>query len=555
MLLSLKIENYALIKHCEIDFENNFSAITGETGAGKSILLGALALAMGQRADSNVLMDKQKKCVIEAVFEVKKEFEKIFEDNDADYEPQSIFRREILPNGKSRAFVNDTPVRSGFIRELADRLIDIHSQSSTTKLRDGVFQLELVDTMVENKDFLNQYRKIYKNYRDLCSEIDELTAQRSEAEKERSYNEFIFEELKNAKLKKDEQEELEKESELMCHSEQIKTFLSECIEIVDNESENSVLSYLGEVKNKLSKIAPYAEILRQSLERTQSAIIEIGDILSDMRTYNDGLFFDQEKMDQIDTRLDTIYNLERKHNVQSVAELLEIEKSLQEKLDLNNNTDAILKQKQEQKELCVKQLESLSEQIHEQRLKAANLICQSVKEPLCSMKMKDAVLKIEFVKSPTFNENGCESVCFLFSANKTKDNSLCELGKVISGGELSRLMLAIKSVVAECFEMPTMIFDEIDSGISGDVASKAGEIMKKIGRRHQVIVISHLAQVVAKADNQYKVYKQDDGEQTVSNIEHLDKKQRIEEIALMLSDGRLSKAALANAEQLLNYKQ
>ncbi|MDO5759700.1 MAG: DNA repair protein RecN [Bacteroidota bacterium] len=552
MLVSLKIENYALIKECEISFPNGFVAITGETGAGKSILLGALSLVLGQRADVNVLMDKEKKCIVEAVFETKEDLKSIFETNDIDYDTTSYFRREILPSGKSRAFVNDTPVQLPILKQFADKLIDIHSQSSTSQLKDSAFQLSLLDSMAQNKEILNSYQNTYRKYENLLSEIEGLEKQKSENLKEYSYNEFLFNELDKANLNnKNEQEELENEIELLSNAEQIKEGLYYCLNLLDNNEESNTLLYLNNVKHQLSKIQSHSETLNNLYNRVDSAFIELKDIFEELNDYNETLNFDNDKLQADNERLDLIYSLEKKHNVLSIKELQDIKTSLSEKLFFVDNVSNIIEEKEKDKKLYLKELEDLSKKLHKQRSEVATLMEKNILPLLKSMAMQDAVLKIEVEENKEFTLYGRDSVTFLFAANKTKDNKLSPINKVISGGELSRLMLAIKAVVAENFALPTMIFDEIDTGISGDVAAKAGEIMLQLGKKHQVITITHLVQVAAKAIEQLKVYKQRKGEETFSNIVILSQEERINEIAQMLSDGKESKESINLAKKLL----
>lgn len=555
MLLSLKIENYALIKECEITFPGGFIAITGETGAGKSILLGALSLLLGQRADVNVLMDKEKKCIVEAVFETNKSLQPIFEDNDIDYDTQSYFRREILPSGKSRAFINDTPVQLPTLKLFANKLIDIHSQSSTNQLKDNIFQLSLIDSMAQDREILNAYENTYKKYGHILSEIENLEKQKNENIKEYSYNEFLFNELDKANLQNEnEQEELENEIEILSHAEQIKDNLFSCLNLLDNNEENNVLSYLTNVKNQIYKIHTHSKLLNDNYQRIDSCLIELKDICNELNDYNENLNFDNDKLQADNERLDLIYSLEKKHNVISIRELINIKKSLSDRMYFVDNVSNIIKEKEKEKKLCIKELKQLSETLHKQRTQAALLMENKTLPILHSMAMQDAVLKIEITEKEDFSPSGRDIITFLFSANKTKDNKLAPINKVISGGELSRLMLAIKAVVAENFDLSTMIFDEIDTGISGDVAARAGEIMLQLGKKHQVIAITHLVQVAAKAQKQLKVYKQTSENETVSNIKTLDKEQRINEIAQMLSDGKESNESINLAKKLLNNK-
>lgn len=553
MLQSLKIENYALIKQCDISFPQGFSVITGETGAGKTILLGALSLVLGQRADTNVLMDKEKKCVVEAVFTMQNDepTQLLFKENDIDFDVETIFRREILPSGKSRAFINDTPVQLSVIKLFATQLVDIHSQTSTINLKDRHFQLSFVDNFLADKTNLENYRKLFVEYKTLEKEIQNLKDKEAEFLKDKSYNEFLFNELEQANLQEDEQEQLEEEIDLMSNAETIKDNVLSSLFLFDNENDNNILRDLTTVKNNLQHISSHNKMLAELLERVNSSCIELKDIYQELSSFDESIVFDKERLEQDNNRLTLIYNLQTKHNVQTIKELLAIKDELDTKLQFSFSVGELLENKNKEKETLLSQLDKLAQTIHTQRLSSAKEIEEKIKPLLASMSMKDAVLKVNVENLASLNENGSDSVCFLFSANKTKDNSLSDMSKVISGGELSRLMLALKAVVAERFALPTMVFDEIDTGISGDIASKAAEIMKQIGNNHQVIVITHLVQMAAKAQNHYKVYKQVVDKQTISNISLLNQEERLKEIATMISGDSITKEALANASKLL----
>lgn len=552
MLLSLKIENYALIRSSKVSFYDGFTSITGETGAGKSIMLGALALVLGGRADTQVLLDKEKKCVVEAEFSIGKEMKKLFDDNDLDFEQRSIFRREITPSGKSRAFINDTPVQLSVMKSFADYLVDIHSQSSTINLKNHDFQLQIVDYLSENQDILVSYRNLFSQYKQLEKTIADLQQRQSELVKEKSYNEFLFEELESANLLEDEQEEKEKLLELASNAETIKENIVQSLQSFDNEQDNNILGLLNETNYRLGKIASHNKTLAELYNRVESASIELKDIYNELSSFNDGLDFDENQMNELSDRLNLIYNLQKKHGVKTIAQLLEIKRDLQEKLLQSDNIDSQIEEKIAQKQQMIKQLDGLATQLHKQRLQSAETLSKEIKPLLASMAMKEAVLQIEITSEDDFNANGKDKVQFLFNANKTKENHLQELSHVISGGELSRLMLAIKAVVSRKYNVQTLVFDEIDTGISGDIASKAADIMKLISKNHQVIVITHLVQMAAKSDKQYKVYKQVVDNQTESNIKELDMQQRVEELAKMLSSNTITKEALANAKTLLN---
>ncbi|MBQ9311880.1 MAG: DNA repair protein RecN [Bacteroidales bacterium] len=553
MLKSLKIENYTLIKECNISFPTGFSVITGETGAGKTILLGALSLVLGQRADTSVLMDKEKKCIVEAVFLLENDdLQPLFLDNDIDYDKETIFRREILPSGKSRCFVNDTPVQLSIVKQFANNLVDIHSQSSTINLKDRGFQLAFVDNFLPEVNAVNDYRRVYYDYKNLGKEIEELKQQEILFNRDKSYNEFLFEELAKANLKEDEQQTLEQQVEFMSNVQEIKDNINSSIFLFDNDNGNNLLGNLISVKNLLQNISSYDNKLQEIYSRIDSVLIEMKDVFSDLNSFNDNISFDKTLLDECNERLDLIYSLQKKHGVSSIKELIEIKEDLDKKLQMTSDISSVLDKKQKEKDKYIKQLYSLSDELHSKRIASAKEIESKVLPLLSQMAMKDAVLKIEVIKGEELTENGLDEVRFLFNANKTKNDSLSDMSKVISGGELSRLMLALKAVVAERFAMATMLFDEIDTGISGDIASKTADIMKSIADNHQVIVITHLVQVAAKAKTHFKVYKQTIQEQTYSNIKVLDKEERLQEIAQMISGDKITKEALANAKTLLN---
>ena len=555
MLLSLKIDNYALINRCDIQFHDGFNSLTGETGAGKSIILGALSLVLGQRADTHVLHDNSKKCVVEAVFETDDTLKDIFLANDLDYETNSIFRREISPQGKSRAFINDTPVPLGVMRDFAGKLVDIHSQSLTINLKNHDYQLSIVDSLLEDVNVLACWHKEFSKYRLIEKSIKESEERQNALMKEESYNRFLFEELDNANLQDGEQEDDERLAELYANSGKIKENITESLTLLDNEQDNNIIGMLNETNYRLEKIASHNQLLAELYSRLQSASIELKDIYAELNSFNDGLDFDAKDMEQLTERLNVIYDLERKHNVKTIAELLAIKDDLQKKLSDMQSFEWQIDDLYEQKRRSESELDILSSMLSHQRKQAAEFLSKEVRPLLSSMAMKDAVFQVEITQENSYNADGSNKVRFLFNANKTKDNQLQDLSKVISGGELSRLMLAIKAVISSQYSVPTLIFDEIDTGISGDTASKVADIMRQLGKSHQVLVITHLVQMAAKSSYQYKVFKKVINGDTQSNITELNMQQRTEEIARMLSGDAITKEAVANAKSLLNYGQ
>lgn len=551
MLLSLQIENYALIRSTNINFSQGFTSICGETGAGKSILLGALALVLGQRADSEVLLDKEKKCFIEAVFSISNQLQPFFEDNDLDFDLESTFRREILPNGKSRAFINDTPVSLSVMKQIGDCLVDIHSQHNTINLNDKSFQLSILDSHLDDKQILKDYAAKFKRFNSLSSQIVDLQKQLCEFEKESSYISFLYEELENAKLKEGEQEELQESVDLMSNSENIKTQIVNSLSLFETEDYPSVIPNLYEIKNNISKIENLNKNTRELYSRIESSFIELKDIFSELQSFNDSIVFDAQLLEENTQRLDLIFKLQSKHNVETVEELLKIKEELANKINQNSDLEFEISKLKEEENKSKKELNNLVNKIFEARKKSAKRVEESLLPLFEAMGMKNAVLKIEIEKPQTLNQSAGE-VEFLFNANKTLTNQFRGLNKVASGGELSRLMLALKAIHLEKDNMPTLIFDEIDSGISGEIASKVALIMKNMAKNRQIIAITHLPQIAAKAENQFKVYKSDIENQTESKITLLSKEERVIEIAKMLSDENPSEAALTNSRELLS---
>lgn len=552
MLKSLKIENYALIRSENIEFSKGFGVICGQTGAGKSIILQALALALGQRADKDVLFDKEKKCVSEAVFLLEESYRKYFDENELDYEHETVFRREILPSGKSRSFVNDTPVPLAVMKELSERIIDINSQHNTLKLNDKVYQFSILDSFLPETDSLSSYASLFSVYRKKKNRLSQVGEELSGLQKENSYNVYVYEELEKAKLKDGEQEELEKNLEFMEAGEEIRECISSSLSLFEADDYPAILPNLLQVKNNLAKTAKSSEKLGELAQRSESALIELRDIYAELQHIGESLNFDPESLETVKQRLDLIYSLERKHEVQSVAELLALQEKFSETLsgeeDLQNEKAELEKELQELQE----ELRTLAEKIFEQRKEAAERVEQETCGLLADMGMQAAVLKIKLNKKIDLDADAACEIEFLFNANKAKENMLRPIEKVASGGELSRLMLALKALVSEKRSLPTIVFDEIDSGISGQAASMAAGIMLRISRNTQVIAISHLPQTAAKADYQFMVYKQEKNGVTESGIELLDRKKRIFEIARLLSAGEPTAAAMANAEELLS---
>ena len=549
MLSHLYIENYALIDKLEIDFSSGFSVITGETGAGKSIIIGALSLILGQRTDIGVLLDKSSKCVVEGSFNVDKlHLNDFFNSNELDLENPCLLRREIAPNGKSRAFINDTPVNLNQLKELGERLVDIHSQHNTLTLNNSDFQMAVVDNVAGNQELIKEYLIEFKLFQQLNIELQDLKSKEKEANTHRDYLQFLFDELENANLKANEQQEIVSELEIQNNAEEIKTGLYKTIDTL-SQSELNVEAQLNELAVHLSKLAIFHPQIKEITERLQSCIIELKDISNEAASLEEKVLFDTKLIEQLTQRLDLIFRLEKKHNVASVAELLEIYQKISDELfDIASFEDKISLL---EKNLAIEfdKLKKLSADLSLKREAATPLIEVAVKDILSNLGMSTANLKIILSKTEDFNNSGSNDIVFLFNANK--GGELRELSKVISGGELSRLMLAIKSIVSKQNLLPTVIFDEIDNGVSGDIAGKVGLIMKKMSNDMQLIAITHLPQIAAKADIHYFVSKQSDEKITRSLIKQLNANEKVEEIAKMLSNEKVTVSALENARELM----
>ncbi|TKG96538.1 DNA repair protein RecN [Puteibacter caeruleilacunae] len=550
MLSSLEIRNYALIKALKINFHEGFSIITGETGAGKSILLGALSLILGNRADSAALKDNDKKCFVEGVFDVTRYgLKSFFEQNDLDYDEQVILRREISPAGKSRAFINDTPVNLSVLRSLGVQLIDIHSQHQNLELSDHFFQLKVLDVVASHKTLLDDYCKGYKHWIDLKIKLQKVKDQAAQAKSDLDYHQFQLKQLEEAQLEGTVQEDLEQEMETLNHAEDIKAGLVEAYNML-GESELNVLNMLKDAGNSLRKLADYNKDIQQLSERLESNYYELQDVVSEIGSLGESLEYDPQRLAIVRERLDLIYDLQQKHRVATVEELLVIENDLREKVECVTGYDdeiaSLEKELEAQREVIFVKAEKLSEN----RMKCVENIQQNVEEMLGHLGMPNAHFKVDLERLEQLGPQGIDRANFLFSANKNA--TLHEISKVASGGEISRLMLAVKAQLTSSKTLPTIIFDEIDTGISGDVADKMGGILKKMSKGMQVINITHLPQVAAKGDYHYFVYKKDNEDSTQSSIRHLEREERINELAKMLSGEKVTEAALTNARELLN---
>jgi DNA repair protein RecN (Recombination protein N) len=550
MITSLSIKNYALIEKLTIDFSKGFSIITGETGAGKSIILGALGLVLGKRADLTSLKNKEEKCVIEAHFEISKyNLRPFFDENDLDYEEDTIIRREILPSGKSRAFINDSPVNLQELQELSLFLIDIHSQQQTQELSDENVQFAIIDAIADNQITIQDYQSLLKSYKSDKSKLNSLVKKQSEAAKEQEYNTFLLDELVAAHLKSGEQEVLEADFEKLNNVEIIKEAIDKSLAIA-NEEQIGVLHNLKEIKVSLQKIASFSFEYQSLLERVTSITIEFDDISDELNRCSEKLINDPEELDLISQKLQVIFNLQKKHQVSSVDELLEIQTKLENSvLELGNIEEEIaaLTNSIQQKTIA---LDDFSDAIRKSRLASIPVLSHKLISILETLGMPNVRFKMDLNESSNYLPNGKDELQFLFSANKGTDFGL--LKKVASGGEMSRIMLAVKAILAQYSKLPTLIFDEIDTGVSGEIAIRMGEIMKEMSQEMQIFAITHLPQIAAKGNAHFKVFKSTVGEDTQSELKLLSNEERVVEIAQMLSGTIVSDSALNHAKALLN---
>jgi DNA repair protein RecN (Recombination protein N) len=550
MLLSLSIKNYALIESLETDFSNQFSVITGETGAGKSILLGALGLVLGNRADLTSLKDKEQKCIIEAQFNIANyNLQSFFEDNDMDYEDKTIIRREILPSGKSRAFVNDSPVNLQELQELGAMLLDIHSQHQTRELTEENYQIDILDAVANNGEYVNSYKSSLADFKLTQKELKQLISEKEALVKEYEYNSFLLNELLAANLTDGEQEALEQELEQLSNVEFIKENFERILAIA-NEEQVGALVNLKEIKISLQKIAGFSSQNAQLLERLTSSLLEIEDIISECEQNNEKILADPERLELVNTKLQTIYNLQKKHQVQTISELLVIQNELDAKVIRVDDLDGTINKLQSELNSKQTKVDEIAKSIFENRKKTAPILIEKIRAILAQLGMVEANFQIEINHTDSYYPKGKDEVVLLFSANKGTSFGL--LKKVASGGEMSRIMLAIKAILANYSKLPTIIFDEIDTGVSGEIAIKMGEIMKDMSASMQVFAITHLPQIAAKGNSHYKVSKRNVGETTISELNLLTSEERIQQIAEMLSGKDITDSALQHAKALLN---
>ncbi len=548
MLKQLNIRNYALIRELEMQPSGAFNIITGETGAGKSIMLGALGLLMGNRADTKVLFDEEQKCLVEAVFDISGyKLKEVFEENDLDYEAECIVRREISSNGKSRAFINDVPVTLEVLRTVGDFLLDVHSQHDTLLLSSGDYQLSILDNFAGNYDLIVSYKEAFKVYKKADKALKELTENAEKIRQEADYDSFLFKELDEVKLNVEEQEAQEEELKRLENAEEIRTRLDLLLGYL-SENEQSVNPVLAVVVSNLDKLASFGHYFNELKTRTQSALYELKDIVAELEVEAEKTEIDPERAAVVKERLSRIYGLQQKHKVQDVAALIAIHQELSVKLQKIQNLDEDLVKAQKVFAQAETAMLDLGKKLTASRASVIGGMETEMKALLADLSMNDAVLKVQ-LSDIAPSASGLDKVGFLFSANKGVAPQ--ELKSVASGGEFSRLMLCIKYLLAGKMALPTIIFDEIDTGISGDVAVKVANMMKRMSAGHQVIVITHMPQIAAKGDAHFFVYKDNSADRTISNIRLLNNDDRLKEIAQMISGNAQSETALQHARELM----
>ncbi len=550
MLSNLSIKNYALIDRLNVSFDKGFTCITGETGAGKSILLGGLSLVLGKRADLSTLRDSGHKCIVEAEFDIKDyRLKPLFKANDLDYEDLTIIRREIHPTGKSRAFVNDTPVTLDVLSRLGNRLIDVHSQHQTLQLANNDFQLKLLDALAKNKNLLSGYSQELEIYKNASKELQQLIDIQNNANKELDYNSFLLNELSEANLEAESLSTLEERYGQLNNVETIMDHLSKSHRLISDE-QIGISTLLGELKQISNRLADFGNSYTDLHDRINSASIEMDDISSEVEGLQENLEADPQLLEEINAKLKRIYDLQKKHGVQEISELIEVRDELARKVGVTENIEEQIQKKQNLLGQLKESLENRSQKIRERRKAIIPKLRDQLIQNLTALGMPSASFRIEVVPSEDFKHNGKDDLTFLFSANKGSEFG--ELKKVASGGELSRIMLTIKSILARYEQLPTMMFDEIDSGVSGEISNKMGDIMMEMSKTMQVFSITHLPQVASKGHHHFKVFKEEEGGSTNTQMRKLNDGERVVELAEMLGGKELSDSALAHARQLLN---
>lgn len=549
MLTALSIKNYALIDDLKVDFPEGFIIITGETGSGKSIMLDALSLILGKRADMSALRNKEEKCIIEAEFSLQNyEFQPLFQELDIDYDPQTIIRREILPSGKSRAFVNDVPATLEVLSRLGQVLVDIHSQHQTLALSDTSFQFAIIDAMANNKPLLIEYVQLHQLLKKEHKKLEELIEFQKNAKKEYDYNLHQLKELKSATLEEGILEELEESYEEASNIEDIKENVSESLYLLNDEN-IGILNNLRELKRSFSSLTEYKQLYRNLYERIESAFLELEDLASEISDIDESIEADPDNLEQISKQLNKIYSLQKKHSVATVEELIAIQQELEEAVSKTESVHIDLnKQKKIVEEQHTATLKKAN-QLHKVREKVIPALDKKLTSFMHELGMPNGRFSITLTATDTFFANGNDELSFLFSANKGGDFG--QLKKVASGGELSRIMLAVKAIMAEHTALPTIMFDEIDTGVSGEISQKMGDIMKQMSQNRQVFAITHLPQIAAKGAYHFKVFKEDSKGKTTTHLKLLTEEERIIELSEMLEGKNSGASARNHAIELL----
>lgn len=550
MLKSLSVQNYALIDELKLSFGDGLNIITGETGAGKSVLMGALGLLLGDRTDSTALLDKTKKCIIEGVFQSSAKIKSFLESAELDAEEEVIIHREINKDGKSRSFINDTPVSLSLLKDLGNELVDVHSQHETLLLNKLNFQLSVVDAFAGHSETLNEYKSLFKKYKQLKSELALLIEEEKKAASEQDYLNFQFNELEEAALQPDEQKQLEDELSALTHAEDIMTGINQ-FSIAVSESETNLITGLSNAGTILTSLGKYSSQFDSTAERMRAVVIELKDIQEEVTRSAESISVNPARLEAITSRIDLIYRLQQKHRLNNVAELINLRDTISENLlsfsSLSNQIETATKEL----DTTFKKVKSIAAVITEGRQKAIPGIETKIKKLLAEVSMPDAVLKVQLtaLEGDDMNANGADKIQFLFSANKGVQYS--EISKVASGGELSRLMLCIKASVAKLIDMPTIVFDEIDTGVSGETGFKIGKVMLDLSKNHQLIAITHLPQIAGRGEDHFFVYKEVTGKKTYTRVKKLSKDERVVELAKMLSGDKPTAVAMENARELL----
>ena len=550
MLKSLFIQNYVLIDSLDIEFANGFSVITGETGAGKSIILGALSLVLGQRADGKSIKKEADRCVIEATFDISLyQLEPFFIANDLEYDARHcILRRELYASGKSRAFVNDSPVGLNVLRSLGTRLIDIHSQHQNLMLGDSRFQLDVVDVLADNEIPLILYRKEFSRYQSLKRDLKELTEKSRQNRQEEDYIRFQLEQLHEARLTDGEQEMLEQEQETLSHAEEIKGALYKITELLSGDEQGGLLQ-IKEALQTATSLERFYPQAKEMAERLRSAYIDLNDLSSDADSQKEDVEFNPERMVFVEERLNLIYTLQQKHHLNSVAELIALQEKYTAQLQEIDSYDNQIEALQQQLDATFKELMQQALVLSEQRKIASLGLARQLVEMIAPLGMPNTRFSVDFKTKSSPDADGIDEICFLFSANKSGD--LQPVANTASGGEISRLMLCLKAMIAGATALPAIIFDEVDTGVSGDIANKMGDIMHELGTKMQVMAITHLPQIASKGNAHYYVFKKEENDRTITQIKQMDTEERVIEIARMLSGAALTEASMANARDLL----